>query len=271
MKLGERVPLVFVPGSFVQEDLTTDEIIAKDIAFIISKQRADGSWEGSVDLSAAAVQALKPFDSITGVSASLEKTGAYLAAQQASNGGFGSIYSSSWTIQAMNALNASWTKNSKTSADYLSTQQTTDGAALVSTETKTNRVWATSYVIPAALGKTWQQILKPILKPLSVEDSVAPLEPLSSAPLPQEILVAEVSDKEITKEEKESQITTPVFKVATLNKTKTPAPETVEQPLSEVQVTPTEEPKNRERKIPTPIAVGVIVFIGGAVVVRFFI
>jgi len=39
-----------------------DEIIAKDIAFIISKQKTDGSFEESVDITSSAIQALKQFD-----------------------------------------------------------------------------------------------------------------------------------------------------------------------------------------------------------------
>lgn len=142
-----------------------DEIIAKDIAFILEKQQANGSWENGVDLTAAAVQALSPFNSVSGVSDALTKAGSFLQTAQGADGGWGNISSSSWAGQVMSALGASWTKNGKTIADYLAAQQTADGAALASSETLPNRVWATSYAIPAALGKPWGAIMQSVPKP----------------------------------------------------------------------------------------------------------
>ena len=144
-----------------------DEIITKDITFILGKQLSNGSWENSVDLTAAAVQALYPFNSTPGVSSALATAGPYLQNAQGNDGGWGNISSSSWAGQAMNVLGAEWTKNGKTILDYLSTQQATDGAALAPSETLQNRIWATSYAIPAALGKPWNLIMQPVSKPIA--------------------------------------------------------------------------------------------------------
>lgn len=144
----------------------SDDIIAKDIQFIISKQRGNGSWEGSVDLTAATIQALSPFNSVTNVSDALSKAGVYLSNSQGLDGGWGNISSSSWAIQAMYSLDTSWTKNDRTTDQYLSLEQAVDGAASPVNETQDNRIWATSYAIPAALGKPWNTILHTVAKPI---------------------------------------------------------------------------------------------------------
>lgn len=166
--------------------VASDDIIAKDIAFIISKQRNDGSWEGSVDVSAAAVQALSAIPSTDAVKNSLEKAATFLKSKQEDTGGFGSIYTSSWTIQAMKSLSADWKKNNSSAASYLATQQTEDGAALISSETKQNRIWATSYAIPAALEKDWMKVLLPVTKPTIEEQEIETTEPKEL--IPQEVV-----------------------------------------------------------------------------------
>ena len=89
-----------------------DEIITKAVAFIISKQKANGSWEESVDVTAAGIQALKSFDTVDGVSEALSEAEDYLVNEQENTGGWeDSVFSTSWAMQAMNALNESWEKN----------------------------------------------------------------------------------------------------------------------------------------------------------------
>lgn len=142
-----------------------DEMIAKDIDFILSKQNLDGSWEGSVDITSAAVQSLKPFDSAPSVSSALTKAGLYIKNKQENNGGWGNISSSSWATQAMNVLGESWIKEGKTATDYFNAQQETDGAVLSLSETIENRIWATSYVVPAMMSKPWGDIMQSFQKP----------------------------------------------------------------------------------------------------------
>ena len=147
-----------------------DDIIIKDIAFIISKQKTDGSFEESVDLTAATIQALKLFESVVGVSETLSKASDYLANSQDSDGGWGNVSSTSWAMQAMNALSASWTKNNHTPNDYLGGQQMEDGAVLPSTETLPNRIWTTSYAIAASSLKPWNAIMQNVSKPVNQSD-----------------------------------------------------------------------------------------------------
>jgi len=157
----------------------SDSIITKDIAFILSKQSKEGSWEGSVDITAAAIQALAPFDSVPGVSDALANAGKYIENEQSSNGGWGNVSSTSWAMQAESALSATWKKDGKGGIDYLASLQATDGATALSTDTLANRIWATSYAIAAASGKTWKKIMQSVSKPES--ENVAASPTLNSA------------------------------------------------------------------------------------------
>ncbi|MEI6316471.1 MAG: hypothetical protein WCO65_01950 [bacterium] len=143
----------------------TDTMISKDVAFIISKQGSDGSWNQSVDMTSAAVQALSQYKLISGVSDSLAKAGVYLQNSQKDTGGWENISASSWAIGAMNTLGAQWVKNDKDTNEYLGEQQVSDGAVLPITQTMQNRIWATSYAIPASLGKSWSSIMHAVSKP----------------------------------------------------------------------------------------------------------
>lgn len=146
----------------------SDETILKTIEFILSEQKANGSWENSVDITAAAVQALSPFDSARGVSNALEQAESYIMNKQESDGGWGNVFSTSWALQAESALGASWAKDGKNGLDYLGKIQAdakNDGALLPETESRENIVWATSYTIPAGLGLAWNDILESVSKP----------------------------------------------------------------------------------------------------------
>lgn len=128
-----------------------DEIIKQIIAFILSKQ-VNNNW-GSVDLTAAAIQALKPFSSNSPVSKAITDATLYLKNEQQADGGFANnSFSTSWTIQAGDAIgenNLDWIKKSK---NYLSKKQQTDGSI-------DNDLWATAQAIPPALDKSWNDIL----------------------------------------------------------------------------------------------------------------
>lgn len=139
-----------------------DPMIAKIISFIISKQTADGSWESSVDLTAAAIQALSLNTGIGGASDAISKARAYLVARQNSDGGFGTSFSTSWVLQAIAAMNESglsWIKNNKNPYDYLYGLQAIDGGIENASTDLNSRIWATSYAIPASLNKTWFSLL----------------------------------------------------------------------------------------------------------------
>ncbi len=90
-----------------------DDIIAKTTIFIVSKQRTDGSWDGSVDMTAAAVQALSLVHSLPGTSGAVQKALGYLRAQQAEGGGFDNTSATSWVVQAIAGVGQDGAQGSK--------------------------------------------------------------------------------------------------------------------------------------------------------------
>lgn len=146
---------------------TSDVLIQKSVAFIVSKQLPNGSWENSVDVTAASVQALADAQSLPGVTDALTKAEAYLRAQQQSNGSLGNSFSTSWSLQAIAALGDSasgWMLSGKTPLDYLASIQVGDGGVDASASVD-DRAWATAYAVPGALGKTWNSLLSSFSKP----------------------------------------------------------------------------------------------------------
>lgn len=147
-----------------------DEIITQDVSFILSRQnKGNGSWEDSVDLTAATIQALSPFKSIGGVSSAISRASNYLKNTQRENGGWESVYATSWAMQAMNTLNVLWSRGGQGPVEYFNSQQNEDGAILLSDTSIKNKMWATSYVIPAVLGKPWAAIFTKFSKPTKDE------------------------------------------------------------------------------------------------------
>ncbi|MBI5457873.1 HYR domain-containing protein [Candidatus Kaiserbacteria bacterium] len=145
-----------------------DDIIRKTAAFIISKQQPNGSWDASIDMTAAAIQTLWPVSSLPGVPVALSNAKAYLHTQQQTNGGFGSSYSTSWALQAIAALGESaslWAPAGYYPSDYIAgLQQSDGGVAPESTDVQT-RVWATEYAIPGILGVSWNSLLSSFPRP----------------------------------------------------------------------------------------------------------
>lgn len=150
---------------------STDSMIVKDIQFILSKQKTNGSWDG-IDLTAAAVQALSQFTSLEGVNTALNKAKQFLQANQSTDGGFGSIESTAWTIQGIHSLNENsdtWLKNNLNPNDFLYNLQSQDGGMGLVVEGQSSldsRIWSTSYSIPAGLNKNWNEILNSFSKPI---------------------------------------------------------------------------------------------------------
>lgn len=155
---------------------TSDSLIQKTVTFILSRQETSGAWDASVDITAAAIQALTEVDSLLEVSAAIERAKAYLHSQQNPDGGWGNSFSTSWALQAIAALNESptnWAPSGYNPNDYLAGLQQSDGGIEPTTETSQTRVWATEYAIPASLGKTWASLLQSFPMPVSgsVSDS----------------------------------------------------------------------------------------------------
>lgn len=147
----------------------SDSIIQKIVANIISKQNSDGSWQGGVDMTSAAIQALELTPSLPNVSQSISKARTYLSLQEGSDGGFGSSGSTSWALQAISSLGesaTSWTNNSNNPDDYLYALQQADGGVEPMSENTNTRIWATAYAVPAVLNKPWASILSSFSKPV---------------------------------------------------------------------------------------------------------
>jgi len=142
-----------------------DDIITKTVAYIVSQQVANGSIGGSADLTAAAIQALQPFNTLEGVSDAIEQALAYLKNTQTATGGagFGDIPVTSWSLQALGAVgqatNPHWNAPSgSTPQMYLSENQSTTDGGMIGSDVMT-RIWNTTYAIPGYLALPWDSIL----------------------------------------------------------------------------------------------------------------
>lgn len=147
-----------------------NSMIQKILAHVLSKQKPNGSWEGSVDLTAAAIQALVPLDSVSGVSEALTKAKGYLRASQKADGGFGDSFATSWVLQAIVALGesvADWKKGSTDPVRYLASKQEKDGGVGAKDVSDETRIWATAYAIPSVLGKSWFELMTSFDRPAS--------------------------------------------------------------------------------------------------------
>ncbi|MBU2542626.1 terpene cyclase/mutase family protein [Patescibacteria group bacterium] len=154
-----------------------DEEISKSTDFIISKQNNIDGGFGGTDLTAATIQALTIINSNNEIIISaIDSAKNYLKTMQTDTGGFKSntndtkesVFSTSWSLQAIFALGENendWKKNNNKPSDYLQSQQEPDGGLLFEEESEQSRAWATSYVIPAYLNKTWDNILYNFEKP----------------------------------------------------------------------------------------------------------
>jgi hypothetical protein len=141
---------------------STDPIIQSVVDFVVSEQNTDGSWVSSVDLTAAAIQGLSMVESLPGVREAIDHARGFLVEQQESDGGFGSDFSTSWSMQAISTLGesqAAWVRGGKTPYDSLCESQQEDGGVGELLSGETTRLWATAYAIPAVAGKPWSRIL----------------------------------------------------------------------------------------------------------------
>ncbi|MBI2452944.1 MAG: terpene cyclase/mutase family protein [Parcubacteria group bacterium] len=154
-----------------------DARIVKDLSFILTRQESDGSFAGSEDMTAAAIQTLSLFqggrDDVNGA---IGRAKQYLKLRQEQGGGFENAYTAAWVLQAISALKEvpqDWAKEEKTPLGVLSGFQREDGSVGADDETVENRIWATAYAIPAALGKSWGDVLTSFDIPAVVEKATA--------------------------------------------------------------------------------------------------
>jgi len=233
-----------------------DDIISKNINFILSKQKPNGSWEESIDVTSAGIQVLSPFSSIGGVSSALNLASAYIANAQMNDGGWNNIYSTSWALQGASALGATWTKNGKSGNDYLAANQAVDGAVLPTNEASQNRIWATSYAIPAALGKTWNAIFHSVPKPAPPLVSISPVATNSVA---DEIFIASEKKKPVVVAP--ARVSLPVV----TSKISLPISSTQQMPTNVLLATA----EKSETRIPAAVIAVAAIFVGGIFFFRF--
>jgi hypothetical protein len=146
---------IFAIIPLLKAGYSVDDLEIKNaVAFIIAHQNAQGGWD-SPDMTAAAIQALSPTTALPGVNEALAKAKNYLLQSKKSDGRIGdNNFSTSWGMQAF----ASIGENQDMS--YIASQQQEDGGMELQTSDSATRVWSTSYAIPAAQNKTWNDILQ---------------------------------------------------------------------------------------------------------------
>jgi hypothetical protein len=144
-----------------------EKIINDDIAFILSRQKSNGSWDENVDMTGATLEALSAFNQNTEVKNVLLKAENFLRQNQKDNGSWNNnAFSTAWALEGVFALNEQpedWIKNGNTPLDYLALNQDTDGG--IKNDNIQNKIWETAYVASILSGKTWNQIMQKFEKP----------------------------------------------------------------------------------------------------------
>ena len=143
-----------------------DKIISNTINFILSKQQKDGSWDESVDLTGAGIEALFIFQDNNNVKTALENAKNYLIKNQKNDGSWGNISSTAWALEGLTSLGE---KINDTTLEYFADNQDTDGG--IKDTNIENRIWQTSYVLTSLSGKTWTEIMQKF-KTLSLESDI---------------------------------------------------------------------------------------------------
>ncbi len=245
----------------------SDIEINKSIEFIISKQKSNGSWEDSIDITGASLQTLSLYNNLPGVSNSMNLASNYMKGMQQADGGFGNVSSTAWAMQASSALGTNWSVNGKSGIDYLANYQQSDGGMLDITESVQNRIWNTSYALPASLGKTWTNIMQSVSK-----QTINKTEEKSTE-LSQNEKVEEVKqaiESEITKEEikiEDKKVIEPKKLVA---KNTIPRPQVLAEEEQTPQIPLVANAVDTKSKIPTPYIFGGMVLVTGLLLLKNF-
>src|SRR3989344_5329259 len=140
-----------------------DEIMMeKSVTFVLKRQKENGSWDESVDMTGAALVALAQIEQTEIVKNALNRAKDFLKETQKKNGGWGdSASSTAWALEGIGALGEKpedWEKNENTPLDFLATIQDTDGG--IKNENLNSRIWETAYVVSTLSGKTWNEVLQ---------------------------------------------------------------------------------------------------------------
>ncbi len=185
-----------------------NEMIIKSLEFILSRQREDGSWDYSTDMTGAVLQVLANNGGNEKFNEYIIKANNYLKEKQKSDGGWGNVSSTSWVIGGLNALKENlkdWQKDGKNPIDYLVLQQDEDGGVkgeTLETDIK-NRIWQTAYAVIAISGKSWNEIMQKFDRPIEeiVDEKVnEKLEEILTLLEKQKVTKVIANKKEIVKE-----------------------------------------------------------------------
>ena len=179
-----------------------DEMIQKTINFIISKQKENGSWNDSIDMTGAGIQSLSSFKENESIKNSLEKAIKFLESKKQDNN-WGNISSSSWALQGEIALGNEITQTEK---EYFGENQDENGNIKI--DDINNKIWQTSYAVTSLSGKTWNQIMQKFPIPV-VKNEVAQTENTNSIINPKIETILDNSNqaKFINKIEKYTKVT----------------------------------------------------------------
>jgi len=269
----------FGDSSLVNDDIFSVLVLAKvgynesdieiknAVEFIVSKQKSNGSWEDSIDISGASLQALSLYNNLPGVSNSMNLASNYMKGMQQADGGFSNVSSTAWAMQASSALGTNWSVNGKSGIDYLANYQQPDGGMLDITESVQNRIWNTSYALPASLGKTWVNIMQSVSKQ-TINKTEGKSTELSQNQKVEE--VKQVAESEITKEEikiEDKKVIEPKKLVA---KNTIPRPQVLAEEEQTPQIPLVANAVDTKSKIPTPYIFGGMVLVTGLLLLKNF-
>ncbi len=143
-----------------------DKMISDDLNFILNRQKENGSWNESVDMTGAGIQALASLNQIELIKNSLQKAKEFLKQSQKNDGGWANVSSTAWAIGGILALSEKpedWVKNNNTPPGFLALNQDADGS--IKNENMENKLWQTAYILTALSGRTWNQIMQKFEKP----------------------------------------------------------------------------------------------------------
>ncbi len=160
--------IVLQNAGFIKDE----KMILDSVNFVLSRQKENGSWDESIDMTGASIQALVAFNGDEKVKTALEKAKEFLKKNQKPDGGFGNASATSWAIGGILAIKdkpEDWKKNDNTPYDYMANNQDTDGAIKneIAEEEPSikSKIWETAYAVTAMSGKTWNEILQDFEKP----------------------------------------------------------------------------------------------------------
>lgn len=149
--------IVLQNAGFTYEDIE----IQKSIEFILSKQKENGSWDESIDMTGASISALVAFKDKSGINDALTKARAFLEDMQKIDGGFGNVSSTAWAVEGIKSLGEEvddWDKNNKNPFDYMAQEQGEDGG--IRNEIENNKLWETAYTLLAFEEQNWNDLLE---------------------------------------------------------------------------------------------------------------